>query len=129
VRAERQARRERMGKVNLQLDAGDKSGKLVAELEHVSKSYGERPIVRDFSTRIQRGDKIGLIGPNGAGKTTLLRMILGELSPIRAVVRQGTKIDVAYFDQFRTQLDPDSTLSDVISPGSDYVEIGGAAST
>jgi ATP-binding cassette subfamily F protein uup len=70
-----------MGKVNLQLDAGDKSGKLVAELEHVSKCYGERQIVRDFSARIQRGDKIGVIGPNGAGKTTLLRMILGELQP------------------------------------------------
>jgi ATP-binding cassette subfamily F protein uup len=126
LRAERQARRERMGKVNLQLDAGDKSGKLVAELEHVSKSYGERPIVRDFSIRIQRGDKIGVIGPNGAGKTTLLRMILGELQPDQGVVRQGTKIDVAYFDQFRTQLNPDSSLADVISPGSDYVEIGGA---
>ena len=126
LRAERQARRERMGKVNLQLDAGDKSGKLVAELEHVSKRYGERPIVRDFSARIQRGDKIGVIGPNGAGKTTLLRLILGELKPDEGIVRQGTKIDVAYFDQFRTQLNPDSSLADVISPGSDYVEIGGA---
>jgi len=126
LRAERQARRERMGKVNLQLDAGDKSGKLVAELEHVSKSYGQRQIVRDFSARIQRGDKIGVIGPNGAGKTTLLRMILGELPPDEGIVRQGTKIDVAYFDQFRTQLNPDSTLIDIISPGSDYVEIGGA---
>ena len=126
LRAERQARRERMGKVNLQLDAGDKSGKLVAELEHVSKSYGQRQIVRDFSARIQRGDKIGVIGPNGAGKTTLLRMILGELPPDEGLVRQGTKIDVAYFDQFRTQLNPDSTLIDIISPGSDYVEIGGA---
>ncbi len=126
LRAERQARRERMGKVNLQLDAGDKSGKLVAELEHVSKSYGQRQIVRDFSARIQRGDKIGVIGPNGAGKTTLLRMILGELQPDEGIVRQGTKIDVAYFDQFRTQLNPDSTLIDIISPGSDYVEIGGA---
>jgi len=126
LRAERQARRERMGKVNLQLDAGDKSGKLVAELEHVYKAYGQRQIVRDFSARIQRGDKIGLIGPNGAGKTTLLRMILGELQPDAGIVRLGTKIDVAYFDQFRTQLDPNSTLSDVISPGSDWVEIGGA---
>ncbi|MBS1144511.1 MAG: ATP-binding cassette protein [Proteobacteria bacterium] len=126
LRAERQARRERMGKVNLQLDAGDKSGKLVAELEHVYKSYGQREIVRDFSTRIQRGDKIGLIGPNGAGKTTLLRLILDEIKPDSGIVRQGTKMDIAYFDQFRTQLDPNSTLSDVISPGSDWVDIGGA---
>jgi ATP-binding cassette subfamily F protein uup len=126
LRAERQARRERMGKVNLQLDAGDKSGKLVAELEHVNKAFGTRQIVRDFSSRIQRGDKIGLIGPNGAGKTTLLRLILGELQPDSGIVRQGTKMEIAYFDQFRTQLNPDSTLADVISPGSDYVEIGGA---
>ena len=135
LRAERQARRERMGKVNLQLDSGDKSGKLVAELEHVGKSYpvsgqpeshGQRQIVCDFSARIQRGDKIGLIGPNGAGKTTLLRLILGELKPDEGMVRLGTKIEVAYFDQFRTQLNPDSSLVDIISPGSDYVEIGGA---
>jgi len=126
LRAERQARRDRMGKVNLQLDAGDKSGKLVAELEQVNKSYGQRPIVSNFSTRIQRGDKIGLIGPNGAGKTTLLRLILGELLPDSGTVRQGTKMEIAYFDQFRTQLNPESTLSDVISPGSDWVEIGGA---
>ncbi len=126
LRAERQARRERMGKVNLQLDAGDKSGKLVAELEHVGKSFGQQPIVRDFSARIQRGDRIGVIGPNGAGKTTLLRLILGELKPDAGVVRLGTKIDVAYFDQFRTQLDPDASLVDVISPGSDFVDIGGA---
>ena len=126
LRAERQARRERMGKVNLQLDAGDKSGKLVAELENVSKSYGERQIVANFSSRIQRGDKIGLIGPNGAGKTTLLRLILGELQPDAGMVRQGTKMEIAYFDQFRTQLNPDSSLADIISPGSDWVEIGGA---
>ncbi|MBU3696049.1 ATP-binding cassette domain-containing protein [Dechloromonas sp.] len=126
LRAERQARRDRMGKVNLQLDAGDKSGKLVAELENVSKSYGERQIVANFSSRIQRGDKIGLIGPNGAGKTTLLRLILGELQPDAGKVRQGTKMEIAYFDQFRTQLNPDSSLADIISPGSDWVEIGGA---
>ena len=126
LRAERQARRERMGKVNLQLDAGDKSGKLVAELVQVGKCYGQRQIVRDFSARIQRGDKIGLIGPNGAGKTTLLRMILGELPQDVGSVSMGTKIEVAYFDQFRTQLNPDASLVDIISPGSDYVEISGA---
>ena len=126
LRAERQARRERMGRVNLQLESGDKSGKLVAELDHVSKSWGARRIVSDFSTRIQRGDKIGLIGPNGAGKTTLLRLILGELQADAGTVRQGTKLEIAYFDQFRTQLNPDSTLADVISPGSDWVEIAGA---
>jgi len=126
LRAERQARRERIGKVALQLEAGDKSGKLVAELLDVGKSFGGLCVVRDFSTRIQRGDKIGLIGPNGAGKTTLLRLILGELPPDAGVVRQGTKVEIAYFDQFRAQLDPASTLADVISPGSDWVEIGGA---
>ena len=126
LRAERQARRERMGKANLQIDVGDKSGKLVAELVDVSKSYGLRPVVQHFSSRIQRGDKIGLIGPNGAGKTTLLRLILGELTPDAGTVRQGTKLEIAYFDQFRTQLNPDATLADVISPGSDWVEIAGA---
>ncbi len=93
---------------------------------HVNKAFGSRQVVRDFSARIQRGDKIGLIGPNGAGKTTLLRLILGELPPDSGQVRQGTKMEIAYFDQFRTQLNPASTLADVISPGSDYVEIGGA---
>ncbi|MBP7204486.1 MAG: ATP-binding cassette domain-containing protein [Propionivibrio sp.] len=128
LRRERAARRDRQGKVELALDAGDKSGKLVAELTHVSKSFGEgvgeKRVVRDFSCRLQRGDKIGLIGPNGAGKTTLLRLILGELQPDSGNVRLGTKIQVAYFDQFRTQLDEEAALVDVISPGSDYVEIG-----
>ena len=128
LRRERAARRDRQGKVELALDAGDKSGKLVAELTHVSKSFGEgvgeKRVVRDFSCRLQRGDKIGLIGPNGAGKTTLLRLILGELQPDSGNVRLGTKIQVAYFDQFRTQLDEEAALFDVISPGSDYVEIG-----
>ncbi|MFZ4538402.1 ATP-binding cassette domain-containing protein [Propionivibrio sp.] len=128
LRRDRAARRERQGKVELALDSGDKSGKLVAELEHVSKSFGEGDqqltVVRDFSCRLQRGDKIGLIGPNGAGKTTLLRLILGELAPDSGMVRLGTKIQVAYFDQFRTALDEEAALIDVISPGSDYVEIG-----
>jgi ATP-binding cassette subfamily F protein uup len=128
LRRERAARRERQGKVELALDSGDRSGKLVAELEHVSKSFGEgtqmKTVVRDFSCRLQRGDKIGLIGPNGAGKTTLLRLILGELQADEGTVRLGTKIDVAYFDQFRTALDEEAALVDVISPGSDFVEIG-----
>ncbi|MES2771010.1 MAG: ATP-binding cassette domain-containing protein [Pseudomonadota bacterium] len=128
LRRDRSARRERQGKVELALDSGDKSGKLVTELSHVSKHFGEgaqlKTVVRDFSCRLQRGDKIGLIGPNGAGKTTLLRLILGELNADEGQVRLGTKLQIAYFDQFRTQLDEEASLVDVISPGSDFVEIG-----
>ncbi|RLJ64737.1 ATP-binding cassette domain-containing protein [Sulfurisoma sediminicola] len=125
LRAERAARRERLGKVRLELDAGDKSGKLVAELLNVGKRFGDKAVIRDFSCRIQRGDKIGVIGPNGAGKTTLLRLILGELQPDSGTIRRGTRLEVAYFDQFRAKLDPEATLAEVISPGSDYVEIAG----
>ncbi|MBK8335383.1 MAG: ATP-binding cassette domain-containing protein [Sterolibacteriaceae bacterium] len=126
LRRVRGDRRERLGQVSLQLERGDSSGKLVAELEGAGKRYGERWIVRNFSTRIQRGDRIGIIGPNGAGKTTLLRLILGQLQPDEGKLRLGSRLAVAYFDQFRTQLDPEATLSDVISPGSDWVEVGGA---
>ena len=126
LRSVRAERRERLGQVSLQLERGDASGKLVAELEAAGKCYGERWIVRNFTTRIQRGDRIGIIGPNGAGKTTLLRLILGQLQPDEGAVRLGSRLAVAYFDQFRIQLDPESTLADVISPGSDWVEIGGA---
>ncbi len=129
LRSQRAVRRDQQGKVEFQLVRGDESGKLVAELEGVSKAFmstaGERTVVRDFSCRILRGDKIALIGPNGCGKTTLLRMILGELEPNSGTVRRGSRIEVAYFDQFRSQLDPEAMLADVISPGSDYVEIGG----
>jgi ATP-binding cassette subfamily F protein uup len=125
LRRERAARREQTGTVSLNIDAGERSGKLVAELEHVGKSFGGMPVVRDFSTRIQRGDKIGLLGPNGAGKTTLLRLILGEIAPDSGSVRQGTKLAVAYFDQLREQLDEEATLADIISQGSDFIEIGG----
>ena len=125
LRTERAARRERLGNVKLSLDAGARSGKLVAELEHVSKRFGDRTIVRDLSLVVMRGDRLGLIGPNGAGKTTLIRLILGALEPDEGRVRLGTNLEVAYFDQMREQLDPERTLADTISPGSDWIEIGG----
>ena len=114
LRRERAARRERQGRVELAIYAGDRSGSLVAELVGVCKSFGEKRVVRDFSCRLQRGDKIGVIGPNGAGKTTLLRLILGELAPDAGAVRLGTNVQAAYFDQFRARLDEEATLVDVI---------------
>ena len=139
MRKMREARREAVGSVKMDISSGAASGKLVAELTHVSKSFGDRAIVRDFSTTILRGDKIGLLGPNGAGKTTLLKLILGEHQPDPApanaptpepgespwgTVRQGANIQVAYFDQMRNALDLDATLEDFISPGSEWIEIG-----
>ncbi|MCK6425218.1 MAG: ATP-binding cassette domain-containing protein [Burkholderiaceae bacterium] len=125
LRAQRAARREVVGRATLEVDAGTRSGKIVAVLEGVSKSFGARTVVRDLSVTILRGDKVGLIGPNGAGKTTLLRLILGELAPDAGTVRRGTQVQVAYFDQMREALDPEATLADTISPGSEWVEIGG----
>ena len=124
LREQRAARRDVVGKVRLELDTGSRSGKIVSELEGVAKSYGTRAIVRDFTATILRGDKVGLIGPNGAGKTTLLKLILGEIAPDAGTVRQGTQLQVAYFDQMRDALDLDATLADTISPGSEWVEIG-----
>ena len=140
LRRTREARMVHAGQVGFQLDTGDRSGKVVAELDHVTYGYDSRvlptgdaasgasrakDIIRDFSTTILRGDKLGLLGPNGAGKTTLIRLILGELKPRSGWIKQGTKLEVAYFDQFRNQLNDEATLIDTISPGSDYVEIGG----
>ena len=125
LRNERAARRDRLGNVSLAVDRGEKSGQMVAELTHVSKHYGDRTVVRDFSARIMRGDRIGFIGPNGAGKTTLLKLILGEIEPDEGTVRRGTRQSVAYFDQLREQLDPELPLTEVISPGSEFIEIGG----
>jgi ABC transport system ATP-binding/permease protein len=124
LRVERAARRERLGNVKLTLDAGERSGKLVAELNEVNKSFGERPIVRGLSMRIQRGDRLGLIGANGAGKSTLIKLILGQLAPDQGSIRLGSNVQVAYFDQMREQLDPDKTVVETISPGSDWIEIG-----
>jgi ABC transport system ATP-binding/permease protein len=125
LRRERAARRERIGRVNLQVDAGERSGKLVAELEDVTLSFGERTVIDRLSARVMRGDRVGLIGPNGAGKSTLIRLILGTQQPDSGTVRLGTNLNVAYFDQMRAALDPESTVAETISPGSDWVEIGG----
>ncbi|MEC5397680.1 ATP-binding cassette domain-containing protein [Uliginosibacterium sp. H1] len=125
LRLQRAARRDRVGEVGFQVERGDQSGQLIAELTDVGKRFGDRWVVRDFSARLIRGDRIGFIGPNGAGKTTLLKLILGELEPDAGSIRRGTKQQIAYFDQFRSVLDPEAMIADVISPGSDYVEIGG----
>jgi len=125
LRRERAARRDRLGQVTLALDSGERSGKLVAELAGVSKAWDGRTVVREFSTIIQRGDRVGLIGPNGSGKTTLLKLILGEIAPDSGAVRRGTNLQLAYFDQLRERLDDEATLADTISPGSEWVEIEG----
>jgi len=124
LRANRSARREVQGSVNMDVATGQASGKIVAELTEASKSFGEKTVIRNFSGTILRGDKIGLLGPNGAGKTTLLKLILGELEPDSGKIRRGTNLEVAYFDQMRDKLDLDATLEDFISPGSEWIEIG-----
>ncbi|MBA2548026.1 MAG: ATP-binding cassette domain-containing protein [Burkholderiaceae bacterium] len=124
LRRQRTARRETIGRVKLSVDAGERSGKLVAELTDVTKRFGDKVIVESLSMRILRGDRIGLIGPNGAGKTTLLQLMLGALGPDDGTVQTGTNVQVAYFDQMRDALDPESTLAETISPGSDWIEIG-----
>jgi ATP-binding cassette subfamily F protein uup len=126
MRAERAERRSRAGSVRLQVEQGDPSGKMVFEAEDVSFSFnGGVPVVRGFSMRVMRGDRIGLIGPNGAGKTTLLRLLLGQLPPGRGEVRRGANVQVAYYDQQREQLDPDRTVVDTIGDGNDAVTVNG----
>ena len=125
LRKQRAARRERQGQVNFKLDTGEKSGKIIAELEHASFQYGSNVIMDKFSAVIQRGDKIGLIGPNGIGKTTFLKLILGELQPTYGRIRLGSKQEVAYFDQFRSALDENDTVFYTLGQGNDYVEVGG----
>ena len=124
LRASRAQRRDAIGQVKLAVSAGDRSGKIVADLQEVSKSYG-RPIVKDFTATILRGDKVGLLGPNGAGKTTLLKLILGTIAPDSGTATMGTRIEVAYFDQMREGLDLNASLEDYISPGSEWIEING----
>jgi ATP-binding cassette subfamily F protein uup len=125
MRKDRAERRNVQGNVKLDVGQGERSGKIVAELTDVTKRYGSRTVVDNFTATVMRGDKIGFVGPNGAGKTTLLKLILGELPADEGTVRVGTNLQVAYFDQMRAQLDLDKSLSDTISPGSEWVEVNG----
>ncbi len=125
MRGERAARRNAVGRAQMKVDAGGQSGRLVIEAIGVSKTMGERAVVRDLDLTVMRGDKLALLGDNGSGKTTLLRLMLGELAPDAGSLRRGTQLDVAYFDQLRAALDPDRTVRETIAPGSDWIEVNG----
>ncbi|OOV87913.1 ATP-binding cassette ATPase Uup [Oceanospirillum linum] len=125
LRKERSQRRDRQGTANITLDKAESSGKLVAELEHVSYSWGDKPIIRDLTTRVVRGDRIGLLGRNGAGKSTLLKLLLGQLDPQSGNLKMGSKLEVAYFDQLRAQLEPERTVMDNVAEGQTSITIGG----
>ncbi|MEW8291084.1 MAG: ATP-binding cassette domain-containing protein [Candidatus Thiodiazotropha endolucinida] len=125
MREERQQRRDQQGRVKMRIDAGERSGKLVVEVEDIGYAWEQKPVVRDLSTTILRGDRVGIIGPNGCGKTTLLNLLLGELQPDSGRVKLGTQLQVAYFDQLRGQLDEEGSVQDNVGGGSDKVEVGG----
>jgi len=125
LREQRSARRNTVGQVRLDINTGDRSGKIVAALENVDLAFGEKQVVKNFTATILRGDKVGILGPNGAGKSTLLKLILGELPPDQGDIKQGSQIEIAYFDQLRESLNLEASLEDFISPGSEWIEIGG----
>jgi len=125
LRKERSVRREVQGKVNMAVDGGDQSGKIVFEAENISFDYEDKKLIENFSTRVMRGDRIGLIGPNGVGKTTLLQLLIGKLQADSGKVTQGTKLEIAYFDQQREQLDPEKSVIDNVVEGSEMVTVQG----
>ena len=125
MRAAYRDRRRKIGNVRLQVQAAERSGKLVIEVRAVSFSYGQVPIVRDFSTIIMRGDKVGIIGPNGVGKTTLLKILLKTARPETGTVRHGTNLEVVYFDQLRAQLDEQKSVKENIAAGNDFIVFNG----
>ncbi len=125
LREQRAAHRAQSGTVRMAVDASEASGRLVFEAESVSKTLGGVPVIRDYSQRILRGDRVGLIGPNGSGKTTLLRLLVGETAPDTGEVRRGSRLQIAYFDQQREQLDPDRTVADTVNDGNDTVVVNG----
>lgn len=126
LREERAARRDRLGQINLNIDAGMKSGKIVAELEKVCLSFDDKVIVKDLNFRLLRGDRLGLVGHNGVGKSTLISLILRKRQPDSGTIKLGTNLQIAYFDQLRAQLDPNKTVAETISPGSEWIEVGGS---
>ncbi len=125
MRAERKARRDRIGQAELAVTEAVESGKLVFEAERAAVSFGEREVLRGITTRIQRGDRIGIVGPNGAGKSTLIKLLLGELEPSSGCVKRGSRLEVAYYDQQREQLDLSASVSDNVNDGNSFVPIGG----
>jgi len=125
MRDERNQRRERVGRAGFTIEDGERSGKIVAELEQVSLAYGQTTIVNEFSTIVQRGDRIGIVGPNGAGKSSLVKLLLGEQAPDSGSVQLGTKLEIAYSDQLREQLEPEKNLIDNVCGGQDFIELGG----
>ena len=125
MRVERNERRQKIGKASMKVAQADRSGKLVAEAENVSFDYEGSPLIRDLNTTILRGDKIGIIGPNGAGKTTLLKLLLGQLAPTSGKITKGTKLEIAYFDQLREQLDENASVIDNLSHGREFIEVNG----
>ncbi|MCB1690124.1 MAG: ATP-binding cassette domain-containing protein [Halioglobus sp.] len=125
LRTERQNRRERTGSANFAVETSAQSGKIVAELQHVDKTFGDLPVLKDVSTIIQRGDRVGIVGPNGAGKSTLVKLLLGKLEPDAGKIIFGSKLEVAYSDQLRDQLDPQKNLIDNVCGGQDFIEING----
>ena len=127
LREQRKQRIDRQGKANLQISAADKSGKTVFEIDQISFAYGSKPVVTDFSTLVERGDKIAFIGPNGVGKSTLIKLMLGELTPDKGMVKRGTKLEIAYFDQTQEHLDPERTVLDTVAEGNDQISINGTS--
>ena len=125
MRVERSQRRERVGTTRAQIQEAERSGRLVLETQGLSFAHGDRPIVRDLTTTIMRGDRVGLVGPNGSGKTTLLKLLLKELEPQAGSVRHGTNLEIAYFDQLREQLDPEKSVIEAVGDGTDWVQVGG----
>ncbi|MEY2819243.1 MAG: hypothetical protein RL275_2706, partial [Chloroflexota bacterium] len=125
LRKERAERRELLGKVKMQIGTEKRSGRLVIEAENISYAYAEKTIIRNFTTTIQRGDKIGIVGANGSGKTTLLKLLMQQLQPQTGEIRHGTNLEILYFDQLRTQLDESKSVLDNVGQGRDTVTING----